>query len=184
MEKALILIDLQNDYFPGGKMELLNVDEAGTRAAQLLKFFREKKWPVIHIQHISMQEGAFFFLPETAGAEINSCVSPISEEVVIQKHFPNSFRETTLKDKLNSLGTKELIFCGAMSHMCIDATVRAAFDLEYQCTVAEDACATLDMSFNDTKIPAAHVHGAFMTAFQMVYATVSTVEQLVAATAS
>jgi nicotinamidase-related amidase len=56
--------------------------------------------------------------------------------------------------------------------MCIDATTRAAKDMGFDCTVVRDACATLDMSFEGTVVPAAQVHAAFMGALGQAYATV------------
>ncbi len=179
MKKILVLIDLQNDYFPGGALELSNVLSTGDNATKMLDFFRAEQWPVFHVQHLSIQKEAFFFIPGTQGAEINSCVTPIEGEIIVQKNYPNAFRETDLLDHLKATGLNELVFCGAMSHMCIDATVRAAFDLGYNCTVAQDACATLDLTFGHKQIPADHVHGSFMAALQLVYATVNTTDRLI-----
>ena len=88
MSTGLILVDIQNDYFAGGRMELEGMDAAGEKAGQLLAFFRKNQWPTFHIQHISNYEGATFFLPETKGAEIHSVIQPHPNESVIQKHYP------------------------------------------------------------------------------------------------
>ncbi len=58
MKTALILIDIQNDYFPGGRMELEDPLEAAAQARRLLDFFRQQGWPTVHIQHISTRPGA------------------------------------------------------------------------------------------------------------------------------
>ncbi|MBU3917649.1 cysteine hydrolase [bacterium] len=172
MPKTLMIVDMQNDYFPGGKFELVGIEEAGQQAKTLLKTFREKGLKVIHIQHISIGEQAFFFLPNTKGVEINDCVKPEPGEIIVTKHYPNSFRETNLLDYINPKESEELFICGAMSQMCIDATVRAACDLGFNCTVASDACATLDLRFMQTSVTANQVHASFMVALQMFYATV------------
>jgi nicotinamidase-related amidase len=78
----------------------------------------------------------------------------------LSKTFPNSFRDTVLSEYLRTCGIKELIICGMMSQMCIDATVRAAFDKGYECTVGFDACAARDLTFNGGNIDAKDVHGA------------------------
>ena len=158
MSTALVLIDIQNDYFPGGRKVLVNSETAASSAALLLKAFRHAGWPVFHVQHISIQPGAGFFLPNTSGVEIHNSVAPLSDEPIITKHFPNSFRETELLDKLRNSGVDSILFCGMMTSMCVDATVRAAFDLGFACTVAQDACATLDLAFDGETIPACHVH--------------------------
>ena len=170
MTDALVIIDMQNDYFSGGNMELSGIDMAAENTKKLLLFYRKTDKPVYFVQHFSNYKGAAFFVPDTTGVEINDLLSPLESEKVIKKHFPNSFRETTLLEKLQSSNIKHLTICGAMSHLCIDATTRAAFDLGFKCTVVTDACATRDLVFEGNKIPADSVHGAFMAALFPVYA--------------
>ncbi len=177
MNTGLILIDIQNDYFAGGRMKLVGMEEAGEKAGELLGIFRQKGWPTFHIQHISTQEGATFFLPDTEGAQIHKCIQPQDSELIIQKHYPNSFRETSLLQELERHDIKKLVLCGAMSHMCVDATTRAAFDHCFDCTVVQDACATRDLDFNENKIAAKDVHGAFMAALGMAYAQVVSLDE-------
>lgn len=172
MSRGLILVDIQNDYFPGGAMELVGMHRASKRAVKSLAAFRAENLPVIHIQHLAAQPGATFFLPGTPGAEINDGVAPQAGELVVQKHFPNSFRGTPLLDRLRERDITHLTLCGAMSHMCIDATTRAAFDLGFACTVLADACATRDLEFGGVTVPAAQVHAAFMAALAWPYANV------------
>lgn len=172
MKTGLLLIDLQNDYFPGGAMELVAAEAAVQNARRLLDLFREQQRPVIHVQHLSKRPGAGFFLPGTPGAEIHPLAAPLAGEALVQKHFPNSFRDTNLLALLKEQGIERLLICGAMSHMCIDATTRAAFDLGFTCTLAQDACATRELEFDGTKIPAAQVHAAYMAALAAVYAQV------------
>jgi len=179
--ESLILVDLQNDYFCGGRMELVGTEQAAINARRLLHVFRKERAPVIHIQHISARQGASFFLPGTRGSEINEMVAPLESEVVMLKHYPNSFRETSLLEVLNDQGICDLVICGAMSHMCIDATVRAAFDFGFNCVVAEDACATRDLAFNDKFVKAADVQASFMAALSAVYAKVASTDAILQA---
>lgn len=172
MTTALLLIDIQNDYFAGGKMPLEGMEAAAENARALLAAFRARDLPVIHIRHLSVRPGSTFFVPGTTGAETHALVAPASGEKVIEKNFPNSFRNTTLADELRAGGIENLVIAGAMSHMCVDATVRAAFDLGFRCTVAHDACATRALEFAGTAIPASAVQGAFMSALRVPYANV------------
>ncbi len=174
---ALLIVDIQNDYFPGGAMELVGSQEAGKQAKQLLAAFREKNMPVIHIQHISMHPGATFFLPGTKGAEIHECVFPRQGETIIQKHFPSSFRNTTLLEHLRDKKIHRLVIIGMMTHMCIDTTTRAAADLGFECFLCHDACATRDLSFNNITIPAKSVHNAFLASLNGVFARVFSVKE-------
>jgi nicotinamidase-related amidase len=172
MKSALILIDIQNDYFPGGAMELAGMTQAAAQARELLTIFRQARRPIFHVQHLAPGPDATFFRPETPGVEINESVRPHPGEAVARKHYPNAFRDTGLLEVLQGAGVEEIIICGAMSHMCIDASTRAAFDFGFTCTVIHDACATRDLAFAGLTIPAAQVHGAFMAALGMRYAKV------------
>jgi nicotinamidase-related amidase len=179
MNNYLILIDLQNDYFPGGPMELVGIKEAAENARILLNDFRKTKSPVVHVQHISAYPGATFFLSDTHGANINQMVTPIGNEPVVIKNFPNSFRNTSLLEMLKKEKPDNIVICGAMSHMCIDATTRAAFDLGFNCIVAEDACATKDMIFKSKTIKASDVHASFMAALSAPYAKVISTKEII-----
>jgi nicotinamidase-related amidase len=178
MSQALLLVDLQNDYFPGGAMELVGSPEAGLRAEALLLAFRRATKPVVHIQHVSTRPGATFFLPGTEGVRILASLTPIPGEPVYQKYFPNSFRDTPLLDHLRDLGITKLVVAGMMTHMCIDTTVRAAFDLGFQCLLAGDACATRDLARPGVTVPAAQVQAAFLAALDGTFAKVLAAAEL------
>lgn len=179
MTQALLLIDIQNDYFDGGALPLVEMDAAAANAARLLDSFRARDLPRVHVQHLSTRAGATFFLPDTEGAEIHSAVAPAEGEPVVRKHFPNAFRDTALLEQLRAIDADSLTVCGAMSHMCIDASVRAAFDLGFTVEVAHDACATRDLTHLEHAIPAAEVHAAFMAALAVPYARVASTAELV-----
>jgi nicotinamidase-related amidase len=178
MKKALLIVDIQNDYFPGGRMQLEGSEAASLRAGALLAAFRERRLPVFHIQHISVRPGATFFVPGTEGIKIHPNVAPSGSEPVVQKHFPNAFRETALLDSLRQGGIQELVIAGMMTHLCIDATTRAAADLGFKCSLAHDACATRSLSFGDNRVPAEQVHYSFLSALSGAYATVQPTAEL------
>lgn len=177
MTRALVLIDLQNDYFPDGSLPLDGIDAAAAQAAKALATFRGAAEPVIHVRHDSLRPGATFFVPGTPGAEIHASVAPLAGETVVVKHFPNAFRETGLKEHLAAAGIDDLVLAGAMSHMCIDASVRAAADAGFRCTVLADACATRDLDFGGRRVAAADVHAAFMAGLSGAYARVLSVAE-------
>lgn len=179
MNTCLMLVDLQNDYFPNGNMELVGIEAAAANARLLLDAFRQRNQPVIHIQHIAIHEGATFFLPDTNGSQINQLVVPQRDEIVVVKNYPNSFRDTPLLKILKQRNIKAILTIGAMSHMCIDATVRAAFDLGFTCMVADDACATKNLTFRDKSIFAPKVHAAFMAALSGSYANVYSTKAII-----
>lgn len=174
---ALLLIDIQNDYFENGANPLSGSLEASLNAKKVLNHFRSNHLPVVHIQHISARPGSTFFLPETSGAHIHVNVQPLDNEKTIVKHFPNSFRDTELQAFLAENNINELVVCGMMTHMCVDASVRAAKDYGFTCTVISDACATKNLEIQGKIIKAADVHNAFLAALGYFYSTVQTASE-------
>ena len=177
MKRALLVIDLQNDYFCGGAMELNGAEKTLEQTNSVIAYARASGYKIYFIQHFSTRKGATFFIPNTHGVELNANLDR-KDELVIEKHYPNSFRETILQEELEREQIEELIVCGAMSHMCIDSTVRAGFDLGYSMIVVEDACATRDLSFNGETILAKEVHGSYMSALGSVFARVVDVKKI------
>jgi nicotinamidase-related amidase len=178
MTTALLLVDIQNDYFPGGAMECAGADAAAAQAANLLAMFRDQRRPVLHMQHLSVRPGATFFLPGTPGAEIHAGLRPGGDEPVFKKHFPNSFRETPLLDHLRRSKVSGLVIAGMMTHMCIDTTTRAAADLGFSCSLAHDACATRGLSFNGVQVAAESVQTAYLAGLNGLFARVRSVNEL------
>ncbi len=176
MKQGLIIIDVQNDYFQGGKMELVGMEAAADNCQSLLTRFRDDQAPIFHIQHLSVRAGSSFFVPDTNGCEINERVKPGGDEPVVVKNFPSSFRGTELQVLLENAGVEQLVICGAMSQMCVDTTVRAAFDLGFNCHVISDACATRDLEFEGRRVPASAVQDAFMASLNGLFAVVSNTE--------
>jgi nicotinamidase-related amidase len=181
MDPALVLIDIQKDYFHGGRMTLEGAESAAQSAALLLQRFRERGWPLFHVQHLSTRPNATFFLPGTEGVDFHPAVAPRSDEVVIQKDFPNAFRATKLDTELRSRGVTELVIAGMMTHMCIDTSVRAAFDLGFKIDLAFDACATRSLRFGETELTASQVHGSFIAALNGAFAAARSTTQIIAA---
>lgn len=175
MNTALLLIDIQNDYFPNGRMPLEKSLEASQKAQEILQAYRAKQLPVIHIQHVSTRPDAVHFLPCTKGVEFHSNVQPTKNETIIKKHYPNSFKDTSLLNHLIKHQINHLVIAGMMTHLCVDATVRAAYDLGFSCTLLHDACATKNLEFNNSMIPAQSVQNAFLAALQPLYANVISV---------
>ncbi|ASV67042.1 cysteine hydrolase family protein [Cytobacillus kochii] len=177
MSTALIIVDIQNDYFPNGKMELSNPVKAASNAAKVLKWFRQNnKDNIFHVQHIASNPGLGFFLPNTEGVQLNETVLPLEHESIIIKHAPNSFFKTELERKLREKRVTKLVIVGMMTHMCIDATVRGAVELGFETTLIEDACATRGLSYQDKAVPAEQVHFAFVSALNGMYANVISTE--------
>jgi nicotinamidase-related amidase len=179
MKTALLIIDIQKDYFPGGKHPLVNPLDAAKNAYLLLQCFREHGGHHVHIQHISKKPDATFFISGDRGTDIHDSVAHFEGEPIVYKHEPNSFLNTDLLELLKSWGIERVVICGMMTHMCVDATARAASDLGFQVIIAEDACATRDLKYGDTTIPAEQVHKAFLAALKS-YGKVMKSEEILA----
>jgi nicotinamidase-related amidase len=178
MTAALVLIDIQNDYFPGGRWPLVGIEAAAANAARLLEAARAAGDLVVHVRHEFAGPEAPFFAPGSAGAEINPVVAPREGEAVVLKNQVNAFRDTGLEELLDRNGIEDLTIAGAMSHMCIDAATRAASDLGYRVRLAHDAAATCDQKFGGVVVPAAQTHAAFMAALGFAYAELRSTDEL------
>lgn len=171
MKEALIIIDVQNDYFPGGTCELCNAYEAEKKIQSLIQESRAQKRPVIYVQHINPPEETFF-LEGTYGCEISERIKPLPGDKIIVKYYPNSFHKTELDSYLKENGITKLIVCGMMTHMCVDTTVRAAMDYGYEVELVADACATMDLEISGEIIPAQIVQKTFFASLKDVFAKI------------
>jgi nicotinamidase-related amidase len=176
--RALVVIDIQNDYFPGGAYPLVEPERAAAAARRVLEAFRAAGEPVVHLQHVWDEPEAEFMRPGTPGVEIHPDVAPAQGEPVIAKDAPNGFLRTPLEAELRTLGAEQIVVCGMMTSMCVDATVRAGVDLGFGATVLGDACAAPDLEFGGVEVAAKAVGAAFLAALADSYASVLSSEQL------
>ncbi len=165
---TLLLIDIQEFYYPGGGWALADPEPAGRHAGRLLARFRERGWPVIHVRH-----------DHEPGGAIHAHVAPRDGEPVLTKRRVNAFLDTDLQQRLEDLGTRRLVIAGMQTHMCVEAAVRAAADLGHEVTVAADACATRDVEHGGRTVAAADVHAATLATLA-AYATVTDTATLLA----
>ncbi|NLS13331.1 isochorismatase family protein [Vibrio sp. SM6] len=175
-KRALIVIDIQNDYFSGGQWPLHNMEASAEKAVQVLEYSRQKGDLVVHVCHENGPNDAFF-VPGTSGVEIHTSVRPIGGEHTLAKHHINAFLETDLKAHLDSHQIQEVTLVGSMSHLCIAAAARAAADFGYTVTVVHDACATHLLQFNEVVVAPEAVQAANMYAIDFGYGQVKSAEE-------
>jgi len=168
---ALLVIDMQNDYYPGGRSELVGIEAAHARTRDLIAHARKAGSVVIFVRHIAPAD-APFFAEGSEGAKLHADLPIHPDDTIITKHYPNSFRDTGLDAYLKGRGYRHLMVCGAMTHMCIDTTVRAGYDLGYDITLIGDACATKDLLWEGETIPAVQVHRSFLSALDGTFCRV------------
>lgn len=161
---ALVCVDVQNDYFPGGRHPLADAVSAGKKITALLGVFRQRRLPIIHIRQISPANTIPYLVEHTPGSEIHECAQPRPGEMLLHKRFPNSFRGTGLKALLNGMGIERIYLLGFMSQVCIDATARQALDNLFRVSLIPDACAAGSVTFNSQTIEADWVHAGMMGA--------------------
>lgn len=176
MKKALLIIDVQNDYFKGGKCELFQPEIALKNIVDLKNSFDAQALPIYYIQHINASD-ASFFQENSEGVKLHADIAPKATTNVIVKHYPNSFYQTQLLEKLKHDNVEALIICGMMTHMCIDTTVRAAKDFGYPVQLIADGCTTKDLIWNNKTIPATTVHDTFMASLNGKFAEIVTTKQ-------
>lgn len=167
-KRAIVVVDLQNEYLSSGKLPLAGIDDAVAQAARVIAAARAAGETLIHVAHENPAD-APVFAAGTPNVAIIPAVAPRDGETVLVKHRPNAFHGTDLAALLDAAGVEEVVVVGAMSHMCIDATGRAAADLGYAVTLVHDACATRDLAFQGRIVAAADVHAAFMAALAFAY---------------
>ncbi|MBL3688027.1 cysteine hydrolase [Leucobacter zeae] len=181
MSRALLIIDIQNDYFVGGAYPLVGSEAAAEAASRAVAAFRASDDPVIHVQHVWDAPDALFMRPGTRGIEIHDAVRPLPDEIVLQKAEPNAFLGTGLGERLAAIAPDELVVVGMMTSMCVDSTVRAAAERGFAVRVLHDACAAPDLEFGGAAVAGAAVHTAFIAALADGFAEVSAVDDYLAA---
>jgi len=165
---ALIIIDIQNDYFPEGALTLDGADISAQKARKLLDIFRDKKLPIVHIQQENTRPEMGFMLPGSFGQKINDSVKPVNSEICFTKHYPNSFWQTELETYLKGLNIQHLVIVGMMTHMCVSATARAAMERGFLTTVVKDACATRAIEFEGAVISGETVHNTALAELTLI----------------
>lgn len=170
---ALVLIDIQMDYFTPGKLHIPDGEAAVSQAAAVREWARSKGITIIHIQQQS-NPAAPIFAAGTPGVEFHPKVAPVDGEIVIPKGLPSSFKGTTLQEELSARSIDMLIITGLMTHMCVDSTTREAIHLGYKTIVVSDACATRDLPIATGEGVLSHkeLHRAALTALSDRFADV------------
>jgi nicotinamidase-related amidase len=169
-DSAVVMIDCQNTYREG-VMHLVGVEEALREGRRLLERARAAGAPILHIAHDS-GPGSLYDYSARIG-QIADLAAPKEGEPTIIKHYPNSFVETDLHERLQKLGCKTVIFAGFMTHMCVNSTVRGAFNHGYKPTVVAAATATRDLPMRGGGVvDARSLHEASLSALADLFAVV------------
>jgi nicotinamidase-related amidase len=145
--KALLVIDLQNDYFPGGKYPLWNTDVVLQNIERALERAKAQGIPVVIIQHIANSEMGLapFFNQGTVGADIHPRILAAAPKApIVVKEFADSFVKTSLEETLARLGATELLVCGMMTQNCVTHTAISKSAEKYNVSILVDCCTTVN----------------------------------------
>jgi len=143
VKKALLVIDLQNDYFPRGKFPLWNTDVVLENIERAIARANAQGIPVIHIQHVA-KGVAPFFNEGTPGADIHARILTATPNApVVVKEFADSFEKTNLEETLAKIGVTDLLVCGMMTQNCVTHTAISKAAEKYNVTVVVDCCTTV-----------------------------------------
>lgn len=176
---ALLLVDIQRG-FDDPVWGARNNPGAEQVAGQLLQQWRQRGWPVIHVQHDSLQEGSPL-QPGQPGHDLKPEVRPVAGEPVVHKSVNSGFIGTDLEQRLRTLGVPGLVLAGITTDHCVSTTTRMAANLGFATWLVQDACAAFDRTGPDgTHYPAQLVHDLALASLHEEFATVVAAPELLA----
>jgi nicotinamidase-related amidase len=144
VKKALLVVDVQNDYFPGGKLPLWNVEATLENVERAIVLAREKTIPVILIQQLTDPKVASMFNAGTEGAEIHPRIRAAAPGApIVVKGYADSFHQTNLDHVLSDLGVTTLCVCGMMTQNCVTHTAISKAAENYEVMMLPDCCTTV-----------------------------------------
>lgn len=175
---ALVVVDVQLDYFPGGRFVLFRPRAVLRQTLRLRDWARRQGLPIFWIRHTGTAE-SLFLRPGSPGQALHPDLAPLPGETVVDKAYPNSFLGTGLEDQLRARGVDTVVWAGMMSWMCVDSSVRHAHDRGFQNILARDAVASGWMKGPYGLVTPWSAQRAFVTALGFHHARVVTTEQVV-----
>jgi len=176
---ALLVIDFQNEYFDG-RMPIPDGKAALNNAKRLIEMADDSGMPVFHIQHVT-PSGAPIFAEDGATVAFHSDIQPAGNHVVVRKSSVSVFPSTDIDAQLKAKGIKTLLISGLMTHACVAGATRDAVPLGYDVIVADDACATRDLTGADGKtVPHDVLHQASLVSLSDAFADVQTTNAILA----
>ncbi|OLQ78275.1 isochorismatase [Photobacterium proteolyticum] len=172
-KQALIVIDIQNDYFEDGKYPLYQPKLTTAKNLEAMAIASEKNIPIIHVQHLvspELGEGLFFY-DDSEGAEIHKDIMAAapSSPVIIKRHA-DCFEKTNLEELLQDMGVEEILLTGMMTHNCVTHTALSPAAAKYNPKIIEECCCTVDPIAHALAVDSMQVRGIEMLSIENVFA--------------
>jgi len=177
---ALLSIDFQKG-FDDPIWGIRNNPDAEEKMALLLSVWRDKEFPVIHIQHCSVEENSPL-RPELSGNEFKSEVKPLLGEKIFTKTVNSAFIGTNLEEYLRENGIKSLVIAGLTTDHCVSTSTRMAGNLGFDVTLVSDATATFDRNGEDgTHYSADQIHKVHLASLNGEFCKVQSSKEVLSA---
>ena len=145
MKEALLVIDVQDEYF-SGCMPITYPHGSFINFLKAMDAAHAAKMPIIVIQHSSPAPDATAFRRGTGAWELLPDVKKRPHDMLVEKTLPGAFTKTGLGSWLREHGIDSLINSGYMTQMCCDTTARQAFHEGYGVKFLSDATGTLTIT--------------------------------------
>lgn len=159
MNQALIVIDVQNDYFEGGAMPVTYPANSFDNIKKAIIAAKDHQIPVVYVKHLC-PPGADCFAPDSFGQELHADLIALGGDHIVTKEMISSFHKTDLQDYLSSKGIDTVTIAGFMTQMCCDTTARYAAHMGYHVNFLSDGTGTLDFNNGQGHASAEELHRA------------------------
>lgn len=178
MKRALLVIDVQNEYF-FGKLPVSYPPGSLGNILKVMDVAAVSQTPVAVIRHAAKSETSPVFRKGSPEWELHPDVEKRHRDVLIEKNWPDSFTETKLEEWLKGNGIDTLTVCGYMTQMCCDTTARRAFHLGYGVEFLADATGTLPLKNEAGSVTDEELHRAILITQQSRFSKVMKTEEWV-----
>ncbi|MBW4645370.1 MAG: cysteine hydrolase [Goleter apudmare HA4340-LM2] len=142
MKRALLVIDVQNEYFTG-KLPVTYPSGSLDKILQVMNIAYERGLPIIVVRHTQPQADSPIFRKGSKEWELHPEVAKHHYDLLIEKNVPGSFTGTELENWLRNRGIDTVVISGYMTQMCCDTTARQASHLGFSVEFLADATGTL-----------------------------------------
>lgn len=175
MNRALIVIDIQNEYF-SGNLPVKYPEDSLNNILKAMDFASENKIPIVNVQHTNPPESSTF-AKDSFEWQIHPEVASRPYDILIEKNYPDSFADTELQNWLDCYNIKILTIAGYMTQMCCDTTARQAFHKGFEVEFLSDATGTLDLVNYAGSVSAEDLHRSILVTQAMKFSTVLSLKE-------